>query len=255
MQTWTAAPSFAFPIVVCLLVWSGSTEPVFSQEANAEKPRQTLVQLSAKDPIWVDMKRKMVVLDGEIVLREGALEVFACMRGTKEHESIIAVPTPSHIVHAALLAVGAKPGTVVSWDPEYQPATGPTIDVLVQWKDEAGKLQICRGKDWVRDNRSQQGMKYDWIFPGSYFWVDERDGKQIYAADGGELICVSNFRSAMMDVPVQSSDDNTNLYFEAFTERIPPEGTKVRLFLIPQRESMEKDAEKSAQDPDEGDPS
>lgn len=235
-----------------LLVWSGSADHAFSQDAAKEKPRKTLVQLSAKDPIWVDMKRKIVVLDGEIVLREGALEVFVCMQGTKEHESIIAVPIASHIVHAALLAVGAKPGTPVSWDPEYEPATGPTIDVLVQWKDEAGKLQIRRGKDWVRDNRSQQGMKYDWIFPGSYFWVDERDGKQIYAADGGELICVSNFRSAMMDVPVKSSDDNTNLYFEAFTERIPPVGTKVRLFLIPQRETEEK---KSNQDSDETDPS
>jgi hypothetical protein len=47
------------------------------------------------------------------------------------------------------------------------------------------------------------------------------------------MICVSNFPSAMLDLPVESSQANTALLFSAFTERIPPIGTKVRMVLIP----------------------
>jgi hypothetical protein len=35
----------------------------------------------------------------------------------------------------------------------------------------------------------------------------------------------------MMDLPIPSSVSNEALLFEAFTERIPPRGTKVRLLL------------------------
>ncbi len=43
--------------------------------------------------VWLDTKNKRVVLEGEVCLREGQLEMFACLKGTKEHESIVAVPT------------------------------------------------------------------------------------------------------------------------------------------------------------------
>ncbi|MEX0610483.1 MAG: hypothetical protein WD229_00055, partial [Pirellulales bacterium] len=42
-----------------------------------------------------------------------------------------------------------------------------------------------------------------------------------------------NFGTAMLDIPVESSQANTELAFEAFTERIPPLGAPVRLILKP----------------------
>ena len=50
-------------------------------------------------------RTKRVVLEGEVCLREGQLEMFACLKGTKEHEAIVAVPTKAHVVHAALVAL------------------------------------------------------------------------------------------------------------------------------------------------------
>jgi hypothetical protein len=44
---------------------------------------------------------------------------------------------------------------------------------------------------------------------------------------------VSNFSTAMLDIPVESSPENTELSFEAFTKRIPPLGAPVRLVLKP----------------------
>ncbi len=223
-------------------------------------------------PVWIDSKRKMVIMDGEICLRKGSLEMFACLRGTKEHESVVAVATDAYVVHAALLAIGAKDGDPVQFDPEYQPPSGETIDVLVQWKDDNGKVQTRKAQDWIRDARNKKVMTYDWVFPGSYFWKDVTleavqkakeegidpdtlPGKMVYAAEGGELICVSNFKSSMMDLPVPSTDANNDLWFEAFTENIPKEGTKVRLFLIPRKEKDDKDsAENKAADSKEAKP-
>src|SRR5262249_14512095 len=91
--------------------------------------------------VWVDMKLRRVILQGRVCFREGPLELFACLTNTKEHESIIAVRTKSFVVHTALLAVGAKPGAPVEFLPEYKPAHGTPIDVLLFWTDQEGHRQ------------------------------------------------------------------------------------------------------------------
>jgi hypothetical protein len=61
-------------------------------------------------------------------------------------------------------------------------------------------------------------------------------------ADGGEMICVSNFTTAMMDLPVQSTQSREGLIFEAFTEKIPAMKTRVRLVLKPEAQKNKKSA-------------
>ena len=47
----------------------------------------------------------------------------------------------------------------------------------------------------------------------------------------GDLICVSNFPTATLDLPIESSQSNEALLFEAFTGRVPPRGTQVDLIF------------------------
>src|SRR5262245_55176159 len=63
---------------------AGVTQP-------ADPANKDLVRLSEKGEIWLDLKRKAVVVDGTVCLREGTLEMFACPKGTKEHESVVAL--------------------------------------------------------------------------------------------------------------------------------------------------------------------
>jgi len=56
-------------------------------------------------------------------------------------------------------------------------------------------------------------------------------GRKVYLANDGDVICLSNFDTAMLDIPVASSKDNANLDFQAWTERIPKLGTKVVVVL------------------------
>lgn len=192
-----------------------------------------LVRLHKVFPIWTDPKGKRVVIVGEVCQRQVPLEMFACTRHTKEHEAIVVIDGPAQIVHAGLLAVGAKPGRPVQFRPKYAPATGQEIEVSVVWKDPQGKHHTARGQDWIRHVRSKKAMEYPWVFAGSGFRKDEFNGKVYYMADGGDFICVSNFATAMLDLPVESSSINQSLNYEAFTERIPEVGTPVTLILTP----------------------
>ena len=44
----------------------------------------------------------------------------------------------------------------------------------------------------------------------------------------------------MMDLPVPSSQSNDALLYHAFTEKIPPIGTRVRMVLTPKKAEAEK---------------
>ena len=205
-------------------------------KTNPDAVPQHWVRLSKADEVWVDVKKRQVIVGGKICFRKGLLEMFACPRGTKEHESVVAVNSKAYIVHTGLLAVGAKPGTPVRYQPEYVPATGMKIRVDVQWKTADGKIVTRPAQELVRHVKTRKPMKADWIFAGSGFWEDESTGEKLYQAEGGELICLSNFSTAMLDLPVKSSQANSDLLFEALTDNIPPLGTDVRLILTPKKE-------------------
>jgi hypothetical protein len=235
---WTVAISLA--ITAC------GQEPKPAAET-AEKPAATdpatkpgeeptpdgLVKLSKTHPLWLDKNRKAVVIDGKVALREGQLEMFACPVGTKEHESVVVLDCVPQDVHAALLALGAKPGQTVKFDPKYEPARGDIVDIYVLWKDEKGETHQVRAQEWVQYEKTKKAMPFDWVFGGSGFWTDEQTGQKHYQANGGDFICVSNFPTAMLDLPVESSQTNADLLFHAFTANIPPKGTKVRVVLLP----------------------
>lgn len=190
--------------------------------------------------VWVDVQKKLVFVDGYISLQEGMLEMFACPAGTKEHESIVAVYSSAQVVHAALLAVGAKVGTPVQFNPDFKPPTGTEIAVEVRWQDKAGEWQSIEAQQWITDIKTGQPMDHPWVFAGSGFYEDKETGERYYMAEGGELICVSNFSTATLDIPAESSQVNDGLLFEANATKIPPLGTPVRLVLTPKLEEQKK---------------
>lgn len=199
--------------------------------ATAADRHPGLERLSPHEEVWIDPQAKEVVVGGEIAIDKGPIEFFACPEKTKEHESIVATRSTARLVHAALLAIGLEPGNPVSFDPVYAAASGPRVRVRMRWAGADGKPQTADARSWIRDTRTGEALADDWVFTGSVFWTDPTDGKEYYQADGGDLICVSNFPSAMLDLPIESSQSNEALLFEAFEGRVPPSGTPVDLIL------------------------
>ncbi len=211
-------------------------------------PEERLIPLDESQQIWITRDRKSVVLMGRICLREGMLELFACRRGSKEHESVVAIEVKPFLIHAALLAIGAEPGEPAQFSPDFVPATGPEIDVDVLWTDETGTTVRRKAQELVEeidyDNRDKEGfvpkqMSIPFVFTGSFFQEFEGESGQriqVYMADAtGELFGVSNFPASILDVPIRSSDSNDELLFGPYTERIPELDTPVTLILTPSR--------------------
>lgn len=219
--------------------------------ADTYDPPPQAKQLGKEADLWVDLKSKRVYIDGYVSMKRGPLEMLACPVGTKEHESVVALFAKSSDVHAALLAVGAKSGTTARWDPEFLPPTGQTILVWVAYRDPKptpktegeptpqpfvpdDEFKFVDARKWIRRIETKEELSEPWVFSGSNFWTDPEEGTEYYSANGGDMICVSNFSTAMMDVPFDSSADAGNVLFEPFSERIPTRGTPVRLVLVPQ---------------------
>lgn len=264
------------------------------------------VPLNKEETVLVDAKGKRLWLKTQVALREGSLEMLCCIKQTKEHESILSLDAKAYVVHTGLLALGAKSGHPVQFNPQYAAPAGQKIDIFVNWIDDKGKARREPARTWVRhatlrfwtqkmetfpgdltlpantdlrydrklkelswygsmtkaqkerflalsadkgfrqaierffSESQHREMQAEWVFAGSGFYTDEDTGKKFYLAEDGDVICVANFPTAMIDVAVKSSAEAAGLMFEAYTERLPPKGTPVWLELIPVLEEKAK---------------
>ncbi len=191
------------------------------------------VRLHPGYEVWLDAREQQVIVGGRVCFRNGPLEMFACPMNTKEHESIISTISNAEIVHTALLAAGAVPGKPMQWEPEYVPPSGPEIQITVVWSD-AGKRTGIDARQMVLDIVKEAPLEHNWVFCGSGEWIDSQNpGHREYWADGGDMICVTNFSDAMMDLRVESSNLQEGLRYHANTENIPELGKPVLLVLKP----------------------
>ena len=221
----------SFPIRSYLMLLSGivmTLVPLVVGAAEPVDPHPDLTRLSPKQAVWVDAQSRQLVVGGAVALADGPIEFFACPRKTKEHESVVAVNATAQLVHTGLLAIGLRPGNPASFYPDFKPATGDSVAITVRWQDDTGDHETPAQR-WVKNSQTGEELGYNWIFAGSSFWKNPKTGFEYYQADGGDLVCVSNFPAATLDLPITSSQANNSLLFEVFTGRVPKRGTPVEL--------------------------
>jgi len=200
------------------------------------------IRLNPAFEVWFDKENQQVMVGGRISLREGMLEMFVCPRGTKEHESVISAVTDAKTVHAGLLATGAIPGIPGYWTEESGaiPAEGCVCEITVGWldKENGDAKKEIDARQMVIDLRSNETLTHDWVFAGSRWWQDPEDPDyREYQADSGDMICVSNFPTAMLDLNVESSSSNSSLVFGANPDIVPQLGQPVLIVIKPKLET------------------
>ena len=182
---------------------------------------------------------KRIHLQADVCLRDFLmLEVLICKTMTKEHEAILRCSLDAGLIHAALVATGAKPGHPVQFvnpqtgDEDYKPATGDVITVTVHY-NFGGTTFTHPAQEWIVDAKTKKPMTQAWVFAGSRFakFPDEPERPEHYCANNGEVIAISNFPDSMLDLPVRFSSINEDLQFEANHGKIPAYGTRVWVIL------------------------
>ncbi len=226
---------------VTLLTWLVVAQPAAASPpapGDPDRPASGASDSFTPDPgwkalgkdVWFDPQAKRVVLRARVCLNEGVLEHFLCLKGTKEHESILATEAPPQLIHAGLLLTGATTGHPVRFEPKFEPPAGTEIALEVEW-EQAGQKKKADARQWVKDGTSGAALARDWVFAGSVLYQDRRTQKMAYAADDGDLITVANFASAILDLPYRSSANDADRSYVANPERVPPRGTLVTLAM------------------------
>jgi hypothetical protein len=187
-------------------------------------------------------KQRRVIVRAAVCLREGQLEGLLTRKGTKEHEYILAADVDARHIHELLLLCGAEKGTPVQFAPKYVPASGSTIKITLQYQKD-GQTVTVPAQQWVREVKTKKDLAEDWVFGGSRLVPNpqDKDKPPLYLANYGDLVCVCNMDTAMLDLPVRSPKKFDERAFHAHTERIPPVGTVVEVILEPVRASKDKD--------------
>jgi hypothetical protein len=231
--SWTVG----FAVLCCATAVTAVARPGSRTAAQKDDPPKAEVKkVDVAKNVWLEVEgeKRRVVLNAVVCQRMVPLEQLLCRKMTKEHEAILAADVDAAKIHFALTLAGAEAGSPVKFNPKYTPARGTVIKVYVQY-EEKGKTIKLPAQKWVRNVKSKKELEHDWVFGGSELYPNRFDPKQppYYAANDGDVICVSNFPSAMLDLPIPSSAQNDDLDFEAFTERIPPLDTAVLVILEP----------------------
>lgn len=210
---------------------TSSRTPVAAKPSSAKK-----VEVGKNVFLEVDGDRRQVRVNAQVCLRKGQLEQLLTRKRTKEHEAILAADVDGRLIHSALVAARAEPGKPVQFLPKFQPPTGALIKITLEYTDpQTKKLIRVPAQQWIRNVKTQKPLQMDWVFAGSVLIPDplEKNKQPFYAANDGDLICLSNFDTAMLDLPVNSSRENADLLFEADTDKIPPLETPVQVILEP----------------------
>ena len=203
----------------------------------AEAPAGDVV-VKTLPSIEVDTKAREVRLKSEVVLRTGALELFVCSEGTREHESVLAVRArPSHVTFAlSLLGLDpGKPGFTTEAG-AFSPPAGRVLDITCRYTGPDGKQHTVPAHAFLRLSGSETALdrRLDWVYVGR----PEADATR--AADReGTVVCLSNFPEAVIDVPFESTADNAALVYEANPDAVPKVGTPVEIVIRPTRRRIE----------------
>jgi len=251
-QTTPKAPSAAEPA-------SGVDATPATKPAPKTKPTSKLEEALGKlklPGVKINLKERCVDVDAFICLDEGALELIACTKDSKEHESIIAVEAKPKNIHTALLLIGAKPGNPAMQKAAnkektrwiHVPPRGGPVDVSIVFKNKQGKeverpisdfLEAFDGEHYDDEQETSEDKKNErfptdtFLFAGS-FLHGKGEGPRTYVADmSGHVISLATFGDELLCLPGVHAHTAGALAWQIDSTHLPEVGTKVKLRLRP----------------------
>lgn len=201
--------------------------------------------------ITIDAKDRRVDVESVVCLTEGFLELIACGKDSKEHESVIMVEAkPSHI-HAALLLIGAEAGNPAMRKPLNEEATrwahlpprGQAVKISLVFPKEGGGTVERPVSDFIAPTEDETGLREaaeieekfpdTFLFTGSLFHGEGEERK--YIADlSGHVISIATFGDEVFSLSEVHGQENGSLDWQIKPDSLPEIGTKVILRLRPQ---------------------
>ncbi len=203
--------------------------------------------------VAINAQERCVDVESSVCLHRGALELVACTKGTKEHESIVVIEARPMHLHAALLLLGAKPGSPATRQQlgdqaerwlDVPPHGGP-VDVFLVLKGKEGRMVEHPISDFIAPSgkRSDDPASVDqearfpthtFLFAGSVLYGDGPGPRRYLSDESGNVISLSTFGDELLCLPAIHSQDNDALMWQVNATILPAVGSNVTLRLRPQ---------------------
>ena len=190
--------------------------------SHARAASNDLIRLGS---VEIDTVQRAVIATGWVNQVSGPIELLACGKTGKLHESIFVMNIDPKDLHAALLLLGLKPGQGPTGLGAGRPE-GPGLYVWVEWEVD-GLQQKERVESLIYNARTEQALPpILWTFTGSV--VENGD----YKATAEDSLIASYWDPwAVINISHPTGGDDDALY--ALGEKLPPAQTPVRFMLMP----------------------
>ena len=195
----------------------------------------------------VNLEEWCVDVDAYICLKKGVLELIACTKASKEHESIVAVESTAKHIHTALLLLGAEAGSPARRKPVNDeknawmdvPPSGAPVDVFLVFDNEESAKPVEKPiNEFITQEDGEIFSTNTFLFAGSILHSSDNNGPNHYMADkSGNVISISTFGDEVLCLPGLHSQVNTELYWNVAGDKLPDVGTPVILRLRPHTDS------------------
>jgi hypothetical protein len=94
-------------------------------------------------------------------------------------------------------------------------------------------------REWITETKTGKALAIDWVFGGSKLVPDPQGaGKpDYYVANYGDVVCLCNMDSALLDLPIESPKQFDARAYEANSKAIPAVGTMVEVIfeVVPEK--------------------
>lgn len=191
---------------------------IYSEEGKYTPPTGQKLKITVK---WQDKNGKPQEMDARKWIRTATRRYF--VETLENLPASVVIPEDSELRYDKKFKELAWFGTM----PETQ------RDGLLKMSDDKAFQAAIKS---LYERSQPREMTADWVFTGSGFYVETEGpdkGTKYYKAEGGDVICVANFPSAMIDINQESTSSEASLLYEAWTERIPPLETEVTVEISP----------------------
>jgi len=240
-----------------LVFFSSSFDSAVHGDEAVDKPTTPTPEALRKlelPGIKLNLEERSVDVDAEVCLHDGLLELIACTKDSKEHESIVTLNARPMHIHTALLLLGARPGSPamqrnetggrIRWIPV--PPSGERIGVSLVFPDTKGKLKEYPISKFVSpvyfeefnaslSEKKVESFPSSFIFAGSHL-VEDGPGPRKYICEySGNVISVSTFGDELLCLPGVHGHQNGGLSWQVNSESLPKIGEKVILRLRPKK--------------------
>ena len=202
--------------------------------------------------IRLNLEERSIDVNATVCLHRGLLELVACSKDSKEHESVVVLGARPIHIHTALLLLGAKPGTpAMQQVPDEEstrfipvPPAGDPIEVSLVFPDAEGQLmehpinrfiapaRLNGVDDFVLQDKAK-AFPSSFLFAGSHL-LESKEGPRKYACEySGNVISISTFGDELLCLQGIHGHDNGGLAWQVNPEGLPDIGTVVILRLRP----------------------